>query len=147
MTPAESFRRLPPERQRRVHLRLCQEALGVWTEYAAEHAPIRYTDSLVGMRHEVDVHLPHDALRSANAGADLADVDNRYREPIVAMQDDDLEFPDPIEFAYYAIYNCFRRHAREEEIDPWLIVNQALSSVDDEASWSPRLTAAVAAAG
>jgi hypothetical protein len=98
------------------------------------------------MRHEVDVHLPHDALRSANTGEDLADVEGRYREPIVAMQDDDLEFPDPIEFAYYAVYNCFRRHVRGEGIDPWLIVNQALSSSKDEASLSPRLAAAVAAA-
>jgi hypothetical protein len=31
-------------------------------------------------------------------------------------------------------------------MDPWLIVNQALSSIDDEASWLPRLTAALAAA-
>ena len=62
------------------------------------------------------------------------------------MQDSDLEFPDPIKFAYYAIYNCFCRYALGEEIDPWVIVNQALLSIDDEASWSPRLTAAVAAA-
>lgn len=146
MTPAESFRLLTPERQRKVHLRLCDESLGVWRAYAAEHAPLRYADSVVGMRHEVDARLPHDALRSAQNGADIADVQDRYREPIAAMQDDDLEFPDPVEFAYYAIYNCFRRHALGEQIDPWLIVNQALSSIDDEASWSPRLTAAVAAA-
>jgi hypothetical protein len=119
---------------------------GVWDAYATEHAPIRYADSVVGMRHGVDMRLPHDALRSATAGADLADVDGRYREPIVAMQDDDLVFPDPIKFAYYAVYNCFRRHALGEVIDPWLIVNQALASIDDERSWSQRLTAAVAAA-
>src|SRR4051794_19128562 len=101
MAPAESFRRLTPGRQRQVHLRLCEEALGVWAAYAREHSPLRYSDSVVGMRHEVDVRLPHDALRSAHAGADLADVKGRYREPIVALQDDDLEFPDPIGFAYY----------------------------------------------
>jgi hypothetical protein len=146
MPPAESFRLLAPEHQRQVHLRLCGEALRVWMAYAAEHSPVRYADSVVGMRHEVDARLPHDALRSARSGADLADVQRRYQEPIAAMQDCDLEFPDPIKFAYYAIYNCFRRYALGEEIDPWVIVNQALSSIDDEASWSPRLTAAVAAA-
>jgi hypothetical protein len=62
------------------------------------------------------------------------------------MQDDDLEFPDAIQFAYYAVYNCFRRHALVEEIDPWLIVNQALASFDDKLPWSQRLRAAVAAA-
>jgi hypothetical protein len=90
------------------------------------------------MRHEVDAQLPHDALRSAQAGSDLADVQSRYREPIVAMQDDDLEFPRPIKFAYYAVYNCFRRHALVEEIDPWLIVNQVRASIEDERSWLPR---------
>lgn len=103
-------------------------------------------DTVIGMRHEVDVQLPHDALQSAKAGSDLTNVDDRYSEPIVAMQDDDLELPDPIEFAYFALYNCFRRHARAEPIDAWLIVNQALSSSDDEASWLPRLAAAVEAA-
>jgi hypothetical protein len=146
MAPAESFQRLTPERQRQVHLLLCEEALGVWNAYAAEHAPIRYSDSVVGMRHKVDLRLPRDALRSAQAGTDLADVERRYQEPIVAMQDDDLEFPRPIKFAYYAIYNCFRRHALANEIDAWLIVNQALASIDHECSWSQRLTAAIAAA-
>ena len=145
MTPAETFRQLTAERQRQVHLRLCEEALGVWDAYVTENAPIHYADSVVGMRHDVDVRLPHDALRAAKAGADLANVAGRYREPIVAMQDHDLEFPESIGFAYYAVYNCFRRHACGEEIDPWRIVNQALSSIDDESSWLPRLTAAMAA--
>jgi len=144
--PADLFRRLTPDHQRRVHLRLCVEALGVWLAYTAEHAPIRYYDTVVGIGHEVDVLLPGDALRSADAGADLANVDGRYDEPIVAMQGDDLEFPDPVEFAYYAVYNCFRRHARGDAIDPWLIVNQALSSIDDASTWSPRLMAAMTAA-
>jgi hypothetical protein len=48
-------------------LLLCEEALGVWNAYAAEHAPIRYSDSVVGMRHKVDLRLPRDALRSAQA--------------------------------------------------------------------------------
>jgi len=120
--------------------------LGVWTAYSAEHAPIQYIDSVVGMRHEVDARLPHDALRSAQAGADLAEVQQRYREPIAAMQDDDLGFPDPVAFAYYSIHNCFRRHALGEQLDPWLIVNQALASIDDDESWSSRLSTAVAAA-
>lgn len=145
MTPAESFRQLTSERQREVHFRLCEEALGAWSVYAAEHLAIRYTDSVVGMVHEVDVALPNDALRSARAGVDLATVQGRYVEPIIAIQDDDLQFPDPIEFAYYALYNCFRRYALGEEIDAWLIANQALSSIDDEGSWSQRLSAAVAA--
>jgi hypothetical protein len=146
MTPADSFAQLGADRQRQVHLLLCEEALEVWMNYVLARGPIRYADSVVAMQHEVDAGLPADAFRCARAGADLADVKRRYGEPIVAMQDGDLTFPREVEFAYYAIYNCFRKHACGEDIDPWLIVNQALSSNDNQESWTPRLTQAVAAA-
>jgi hypothetical protein len=146
MTLAESFLLLSPDRQRQVHLSLCEQALQVWTAYVAEHAPIRYSDTVVGMRHEVDVRLPYDALYCAQVGADVYGVENRYLEPIVAMQDDDLEFPATVRFAYYAIYHCFRKHACREDVDAWLVVNQALASTDDEEAWSQRLTDAIAAA-
>jgi len=146
MTPAESFPQLTAASQRQVHLSLCEHALAHWTNYVRTHASLRYIDSVVGMQHEVDIGLPADALRSARAGVDLANVASRYREPIVAMQDDDLNFPEPVEFAYYAIYNCFRKHACGEDIDPWLIVNQALSSSEDKESWLPQLAQAIAAA-
>jgi len=146
MTPAESFGQLGADRQRQVHLSLCEAALETWMKYVRLRAPLRYADSVVGMRHEVDIGLPADALRSARAGVDLANVESRYSEPIVAMQDDDLTFPEPVKFAYYAIYNCFRNHACGEDIDPWLIVNQALSSDDNKDSWVPRLTDAMATA-
>jgi hypothetical protein len=146
MTPAESFGQLGAERQRQVHLSLCEDALETWTSYVSARAPLRYADSVVGMRHDVDVGLPADALRSARTGADLANVESRYREPIAAMQDDDLTLQDPVKFAYYAIYNCFRKHACGEDIDPWLIVNQALSSNDNKESWVPRLMRAMATA-
>jgi hypothetical protein len=97
------------------------------------------------MRHEVDATLPADALRSARAGADIANVQRRYEEPIVALQDDDLSFPEPVEFGYYGIYTCFRKYVNGMEIEPWLIVNQALSSDDDSDSWALRLEQAIAA--
>lgn len=59
------------------------------------------------------------------------------------MQDDDLTFPDPIEFAYYALYNLFSRYTQQEPIDDWLIVNQALSSEEDESQWQLLLAAAI----
>ncbi|MFE3759550.1 hypothetical protein ACFXO9_35055 [Nocardia tengchongensis] len=91
----------------------------------------------------MDVELPADALRSARAGVDLADIGNRYLEPITALQDDDLTFPDPVEFAYYAIYNCFSKYSRGDDIPDWLIVNQALS-VHHHSEVASRLTRAIA---
>src|SRR5882724_11033991 len=99
MTPVESFGQLLASRQRQVHLSLCEHALTHWKNYASTHAPLRYTDSVVGMRHEVDVGLPADALRAARAGVDSTGVESRYQEPIAAMQDADLSFPDSVKFA------------------------------------------------
>ncbi|WP_327140070.1 hypothetical protein [Nocardia sp. NBC_01327] len=140
MTPRDLFFRLDADHRRQVHLSLCEDALPTWIGYIRNKAtPLRYRDSLVGMRHHVDLELPADALRSARAGVDLADVGTRYLEPITALQDNDLTFPDPVEFAYYAIYNCFRKYVRGGDIPDWLIVNQALS-VHDVSEVASRLT-------
>jgi hypothetical protein len=72
--------------------------------------------------------LPKDAFEAVKIGKDLSKVDDRYAEPISAMQDNDIEFPDEIEFAYYAIYNLFNRYILQQNIDDWLICNQALSA-------------------
>ena len=59
------------------------------------------------------------------------------------MQDADLEFPQEIQHAYYALYNLFRKHAIKEDVDDWLIVNQALSSEIDESRWLSLLADAI----
>ncbi|MEU1432387.1 hypothetical protein ABZ412_35500 [Nocardia sp. NPDC005746] len=143
MTPRELFFQLGADRRRQVHLSLCEDALSTWIGYTrGKPAQLRYRDSVVGMRHHVDVELPADALLSACAGEDLADVGSRYLEPIAALQDDDLTFPDPVEFAYYAMYNCFRKYVGGDDISDWLIVNQALS-VHDDSEAASRLTRAI----
>jgi len=67
----------------------------------------------------------------------------RYREPIVALHDGDLDLPDTIEYAYYSLYNLFRKYTGIEDIDDWLIVNQAISSEADETRWAALLEAAI----
>ncbi|MFD3593697.1 hypothetical protein ACFWU5_13285 [Nocardia sp. NPDC058640] len=132
MTPWQLFSQLGFEGRRQVHLSLCEDALLTWTDYVkGKPRALRYRDSVVGIRHRVDVELPADALGAARVGVDLADVGTRYLEPMTAMQDDDLAFPDSVAFAYYAIYNCFRKYVRGDDIPDQLIVNQALSAHDD----------------
>ena len=58
-------------------------------------------------------------------------MDERYGEPIAAMQDDDLIFAEHIQYAYHAVYNLFRKYTGREAVDDWLIANQALSSETD----------------
>jgi len=134
-TLAEAFFGLDQPGKYQAHLFLCQYALGVWRAYIREHGPITYIDSVVGAHHTLDHMLPHDAVLSVEEGEDLTGVAGRYAEPITALQDDDLEFPDQIEFAYYAIYNLFRKYIQDAPIDDWLIVNQALSSEADPTKW------------
>jgi hypothetical protein len=129
-TLADQFFALDADGRRAVHLQLCRNALRVWEAYAAQHAPITYHDSVVGMHHVVEVDLPAAALACAERGERGDSIEYRYREPIVALQDDDLEFPPEIEFAYYAVYNLFRTYCRGITIDDWLIVNQALAAED-----------------
>ncbi|MET9211794.1 MULTISPECIES: hypothetical protein [unclassified Nocardia] len=143
MTSTHPFFQLGADSRRLVHLSLCDDALLTWNDYVrGKSAALRYRDSVVGMWHDVDVELPADALRAAHAGVDHADVDSRYLEPLAALQDDDLAFPDSIELGYYAIYNCFRKYVRGDDIADWLIVNQALS-IHPQGEVAQRLTRAV----
>jgi hypothetical protein len=139
----ETFSNLTGEQKRFVHIYLCENALNVWTTYAAKSGEIAYVESIVGTRQIVDIRLPKDAFESAQNGEDLSKVDDRYAEPITAMHDDDLEFPDQIEFAYYAIYNLFNKYVLHRKIDDWLICNQALSAETDENMWRKLLKQAI----
>jgi len=57
-----------------------------------------------------------------------------------------LQFPEPIAYAYDAVYNFFRKYGLGEDVDDWLIVNQAGASDPDQARWAATLQRAIAAA-
>lgn len=140
---ATHFFNLTPEGKLMVHIFICEYALSKWKLYIKEKSPIEYCDTVIGMYHVVDGLLPGDALVSVKAGKDLSDVASRYGEPIVAIQDDDLVFPEHIKYGYYAIYNCFRKYVLNDNIDDWLIVNQAISSETDSGKWNLLLEDAI----
>jgi hypothetical protein len=129
--PAEQFLALAPAQRRVVHELLMEHALGKWTAHADREGVLSYRESVCGTEQTVDANLPGDALAAVRSGQDIASVAHRYGEPITALQDADLSFPEPVIFAYYAIYNFFRRYAMHAEVDDWLLVNQACSSEDD----------------
>jgi len=142
---ADEFLALKPDQRRIVHFALCEYALRKWKQYANAQGQLRYIESVVGTQQHVDKHLPADALESARQNTDSERVGRRYQEPITAMQDDDLKFPENIEFAYYAIYNLFRKYALGKDIDDWLIVNQSLSSEEDNEKWDTLVFSAIQA--
>lgn len=130
MTPEYlTYLALGPSQQREVQIWLCERALPVWEGYFAERGEVVYYDSVVGTRQVLDKTLPRQALEAVKSGRDHAGIEKRYYEPIVALQDDDLEWPDSIEFAYYAIYNAFSHYVEGRTLDTWIIVNQALTAL------------------
>ena len=146
MTLADDFRALPPAGRRAVHEQLVGMALERWREYADRQGAIRYRESVAGTQQVVDATLPSDAFAAARNQQGCAEVDARYGEPRAALQDGDLEFPEPVAHAYDAVYNFFRRYGLGEDVDDWLIVNQAGASDPDPARWTATLQRAIAAA-
>lgn len=129
------FDALDYRHKRTVQIALCRHALHVWEAYIQRQEPVEYVDSVVGMYHCVDSTLPRDALASVEAHSSEAAIAYRYQEPIAALQDDDLELPNQIELAYYAIYNLYRAASAGASIDDWLIITQALSAEENPEQW------------
>ena len=142
MTLREEFLALPPHQRRVVHELLVEHALARWKAYAENEGEIRYRETVAGTEQIVDASLPDDAVRAVRTGEGVDAVDRRYGEPKTALQDNDLSFPEPVEFASYAILNYFRKYALRRDVDDWLIVNQAISSVD-ERKWEDTLRSAI----
>lgn len=128
---ADEFFTLNPEQRRSIHFNLCEHALDKWNLFEKAHNTIEYVETVAGTRQVVDKQLPFESFESALQGVDSLNIAQRYQEPIVALQDDDLKFPENIIFAYYAIYNLFKKYVEKETVDDWLIVNQALSTEDN----------------
>lgn len=143
----DRFHALPAELRKLVQIDLCAQAFRVWQSYCHSDGILKYVETVCGTQQTVDSTLPEDAFRSVMEGKDTRKVQARYRKPICAMQDDDLEFPDDIELAYYSIYNLFRKYVLADPIDDWLIVNQALSAHGESADVAVILESTMARIG
>src|SRR5687767_2545789 len=101
------FVALPAAGRRRVLIELCGRALEVWEERYPVGSQINYFETVAGTSQSVDVGLPREALCVLKGEGVDANIAERYLEPMVALRDRDLELPDPVEFAYYCIYNAY----------------------------------------
>jgi coproporphyrinogen III oxidase-like Fe-S oxidoreductase len=127
---AQRFFNMHAEDQKKVQIRLCQHALEVWESLVPKD--LTYRESVLGIRQSFNAKLPRMAFNAVLSGLDNENLDTLYREPLVALQDDDIRLPDKAEFAYYSIRNLFVAHVIRRSTDPWLIVNQALSSIGED---------------
>ena len=143
---AEKFFAMPEQKRRLVLLNLCRKALAVWEAQFPRGGTRFYKESVTGTTQLLDVELPREALQELFDSECSVDVQDRYREPIVALQNLDLELPGSAELAYYAIYNAHCRYRRDTPIDERLILNQALSCLP-EAGADPAFMDALSNAG
>jgi hypothetical protein len=135
MHPAvEQYLAMDSATQKRVQVLLCQQALQVWEQLVPTH--LTYRESVVGTEQKLDASLPRAALVAVVSGQDAKAIKARYLEPIVALEDEDIVLPKRAEFAYYAIYNLFSAQVLQQPLDPWLVPNQALTAIGDEAAGS-----------
>ena len=140
----DRFDLLPVNHRREVHLNLCTKALDVWLTYCDASDSLVYNESVCGTTQTVDRALPGAALLSVIANEDLDGVAARYLEPLTAIQEDDFSLPREVEFAYLAIHNLYARYVLGKPIDDWLIVNQSLTALGQEADVVAVLDAIVA---
>jgi hypothetical protein len=137
------FLALSPAQRRIVHEQMVGQALARWQAFAEAQGVIRYREHATGTEQFVDASVLVDAVAVARSGDGIAALEQRFREPIVALQDGDLSFPESVTCAYYAIYNFFRKYALQEECDDLMLLNQAGSSDEDEQEWEPALVKAI----
>lgn len=123
---------MSPLQKRKVHIYLARVALTQWKKLSESGVvPHSYIESVVGTKQDVDLDLPSKAVDCVVKNAGVSAIEKQYKEPICALQDDDWKLPKEASYAYYAIYNAFQKYALNKEVDDWLIVNQALSSLGD----------------
>lgn len=136
----ERYFALPADQQIAVQLRLCSQALRVWDEHFSLLPPQMFQLDAQAMPQALDPRLPRQAFETTMAlmaaggrdealQAQAADVAGRFQAPMQALQAQQLRLPTSVEFAFHALRNLLASLGRQEPIDPWLIINQALSAL------------------
>jgi hypothetical protein len=122
------FMALNADAKKQAYIQACQKTLVVWEALVKQGKELSYRDSIVGMKHTINSNIPKLALQAIICSQPSQEISNVYLEPITALQDMDWRPPENIEFAYYAIYNLYRKYCEGIEIDDWLIINQCISA-------------------
>ncbi|HEY0031551.1 MAG TPA: hypothetical protein VGC65_12375 [Bacteroidia bacterium] len=108
---------LSTDQQYKLAIRLTKLTLSIWEKYADQHE-LKYTDTVVGMHHNVPRQLLKDSIaavekylltnifvRLFNNRGKLLDLHDQFTDPIVALQDCDWELPNEVNKTFYSVYN------------------------------------------
>ena len=130
--PFHKFEELDAQAKKKAHIKACEYSLLAWEAFVQKGKNLSYRDSIVLMKHHINKCLPSNALKAVKNNTPNIEINELYLEPITALQDMDWEPPENIEYAYYSIYNLYKKYCEDEDIDDWLIINQCLSSAITE---------------
>jgi hypothetical protein len=138
MTLEEYCKSLPKDELFTLAITLCEKALPIWTSYASLNK-LTYTDTVVGMLHEVKSDLLDDTISYCQSNSfeknQLNSLLNEFTDPIVALQDSDWELPSPVEKIFYAVYNLLCGIQKPitvfDESTLYVSANQAVNALDE----------------
>ena len=117
MTLEDRIESLPDARRVVLALRLLRMALPIWDGHAQGQA-VRYRDSVVGMEHRIapdllartidgierHIRAPR-FLRWLSLRIGLMRLAKEFDDPIISLQDLDMEWPEPVKLTFYAAHN------------------------------------------
>lgn len=116
----------------------CEASLKIWEEFAAQ-ARLEYTDSVIGLHHELDKELPSRVISSVrenleNLGTEFGyALQEEYLEPLAAIGDADLVFPERVLEAFYSFHNLLTAAMDAEKKQHFAIaVQQACESLHEK---------------
>jgi hypothetical protein len=146
-TLEELMQGLPIRRQLEAAVHFAALGLPIWEEFAAQDA-LTYIDGVVGVQHTISATLParvhaiaqrhlagDPSLDSEEGQATLKVLKHEFIEPIVALQDDDWDLPEPVKLIFYAHSNLLEHlsGAVESVFGESLLyvtVNQAVDGIE-----------------
>src|SRR6476620_4106886 len=150
MTLQEICDTLSEQKQVQLAVNLTKHALPVWDDYA-QHHPLSYRDTIVGLTHTVPKQLLADTIRAIEIYLSVPKLFRRlkrkdkllklyscFSDPVIALRDTDWELPHPVEKAFYSIYNLLAAIVDEKKTvfgvsTIYVSINQAIDSLETSA--------------
>jgi len=147
MTLEDRIESLPDACRTALALRLLRMALPIWDGHTQGH-PVRYRDSVVAMEHRIAPDMlarTIDAierhirapwfLRWLSLRIGLMRLATEFDDPIVSLQDLDMEWPEPVKLTFYAAHNLLEHsikggHTYDGHRLVYVSINQAADALE-----------------
>lgn len=109
----------------------------VWENHC-QGKVVNYVDTVVGLKHTIQPDLLNRTIQEVSKTIidqkQINKLKKEFEDPIISIQDLDLELPKPVEKAFHSVYNLLElkpklKQTMFRESYPYLIINQAIDSI------------------